>query len=238
MNRLSGRSLKMLIALFSIAIVLLSVTTFLYNLGYPIIDIIPKSIISEFTVQPTQPSPAVIIDAGHGGWEPGAINGSIQEKDITLEIALKVEKILKEKGISYLMIRNDDTYVSLEDRVKTANKMEGKLFVSIHNNSFNDKSQRGILTTYNPYSPTGKDIATIMQSKIGDLCQKNRDLMPRPNLYVLRYTNMPSILLEIGFISNKQDLALLTDSSFQEKCAKRIVSGIEDILSKYYPDEV
>lgn len=238
MKRPSERNLKILIALLSIAVVLLSIVTFLAKNGFSIINIFPNSIISEFSMKPIEPSPAVIIDAGHGGWEPGAINGSIQEKDVTLAIALQVEKKLIEKDISYLMIRNDDTYISLEDRIKIANEKSCKLFVSIHNNSFTDSSQRGVLTTYNPYSETGEDIARIMQSKIGDLCKKNRDIMPRPNLYVLRYTNMPSILLEIGFMSNKQDLKLLTDASFQKKCANQIVHGIEEILSKYFPDEL
>jgi N-acetylmuramoyl-L-alanine amidase len=238
MKRPSERSLKVLIVLLSIAVVLLSIVTFLAKNGFSIKNILPNSISSEFFMKPIEPSPAVIIDAGHGGWEPGAINGSIQEKDVTLAIALKVEKKLIEKNISYLMIRNDDTYISLEDRIKIANEKACKLFVSIHNNSFNDPSQRGVLTTYNPYSETGEDIARIMQSQIGDLCERDRDLMPRPNLYVLRYTNMPSILLEIGFISNKEDLKLLTNDSFQKKCANQIVLGIEDILAKYFPDEL
>ena len=238
MKRPSERSLKILIALLSMAVILLSIVTFLAKNGFSIINIFPNPIVSEFSMKPMEPSPAVIIDAGHGGWEPGAMNGSIQEKDITLAIALQVEKILIKKDISYLMIRNDDTYISLEDRIKIANEKACKLFVSIHNNSFNDPAQRGVLTTYNPYSETGEDVARIMQSKIGDLCKKDRGLMPRPNLYVLRYTNMPAILLEIGFISNKEDLKLLTSVSFQKKCANQIVLGIEDNLAKYFPDEL
>ncbi len=238
MNRPNERSLKILIALLSIAIILLSIVTFLTKHGFSIKNIFPNTIVSDFSMQPIEPPPAVIIDAGHGGWEPGAINGSIQEKDVTLDIALQVEKILIKKEISYLMIRNDDTYISLEDRVITANEKACKLYVSIHNNSFSDPAQRGVLTAYNPFSESGKDIAKIMQSKIGDLCKRNRDIMPRPNLIVLRYTNMPAILVEIGFISNNQDLKLITDAEFQKKCANQIVLGIEDILAKYFPDEL
>ncbi len=238
MKRPSERSLKIIIALLSIAIILFLIVIFLAKNGISLTNIFSKDIVSEFTMQPEGPHPTVIIDAGHGGREPGATKGSIQEKDITLAIALQVEKILKEKNISYYMTRNDDTYLSLEDRIDIANKKSCKLFVSIHNNSFTDTSQRGVLTTYNPYSETGKDIASIMQSNIGDLCQKNRDVMPRPNLYVLRYTNMPSILLEIGFMSNKHDLKLLTEDNFQIKCAQQIVLGIEEIITKYFPDEV
>ncbi|HEY5583753.1 MAG TPA: N-acetylmuramoyl-L-alanine amidase [Ruminiclostridium sp.] len=199
----------------------------------------PADIVSESSSdQSTEKPPIVIIDAGHGGWEPGAGNGSTNEKDLVLAISLEIEKVLKEKNIDSYMIRNDDTYVSLEDRVRIANEKMCSLFVSIHNNSFTDSSQGGILTTYNPYSSTGEDIAKIMQSNIGDIGMRNRDIVPRPTLYVLRHTNMPSLLLEIGFISNKNDLKLITDSSFQQKCAKQIVLGIEEILRKYTTDEV
>lgn len=197
----------------------------------------PEHAIATPTEQVLEKPPMVVIDPGHGGWEPGAGNGKINEKDIVLSIALEVEKLLKQKNIDYYMIRTDDTYVSLEDRAKIANDKKSKLFISIHNNSFTDASQSGILTTYNPYSSIGKEIAEIMQAKISDLGMRNRDIMPRPNLYVLRHTEMPSLLLEVGFISNKKDLKLLTDANFQKKCAQQIVSGIEEIIEKYVTDE-
>lgn len=228
MKKISKKSLIIIIAILSIAIILLLVLWYLNRNGYL------KNSQSESTpAQSAVKGPTVIIDAGHGGWEPGANNGKIIEKDITLVISLQVEKELKAKNIDYYMIRTSDTYVSLEDRVKTANERACKLFVSIHNNSFSDRAQSGILTTYNPNSSTGKDIAKIMQSRLSNLGMRNRDIMPRPNLYVLRYTDMPSILLEIGFMSNKKDLKLLTDAKFQQKCAQQIVLGIEDIIAKY-----
>ncbi len=180
--------------------------------------------------------PLVVIDPGHGGWEPGAGNGKLNEKDIVLDISLEIEKLLAEKSIEYHMIRTDDTYVSLEDRARIANELKAKLFISIHNNSFTDASQSGILTTYNPNSPIGREIAKLMQSKIKDIGMRNREIMPRPNLYVLRHTEMPALLLEIGFISNKKDLKLLTDTEFQKTCAQQIVSGIEDILDNHILD--
>jgi N-acetylmuramoyl-L-alanine amidase len=224
MNRLSKRNLRILIALLSVAIIVLAFLFWNKYHSSKLVDDSPKN---------NEKPSVVVIDPGHGGWEPGAGNGSINEKDVVLSISLEVEKQLKEKKIDYYMIRDSDTYVSLEDRVKIANEKNCKLFVSIHNNSFSDSSQGGILTTYNPYSPIGKEIAQVMQSKLADIGMRNRDIMPRPNLYVLRKTEMPSVLLEIGFISNKKDLKLLTDSSFQKKCAKQIVLGIEEILSKY-----
>lgn len=227
MNKLSRKTLIISIVILSSAIILLLVISYLSRNNYPESNGPASSEPSKF-----QKPPVVIIDPGHGGWEPGAENGSYQEKDVNLSISLEVEKVLKDKNIDYYMIRNDDSYYSLEDRVKIANEKSCKLFVSIHSNSFKDSSQSGILTLYNPYSPTGKKFAEIMQSKISDMGMKDRKIMPRPNLYVLRYTNMPSLLLEVGFISNKKDLKLMTDSSFQQKCARQIVLGIEEILSQ------
>lgn len=236
MNKLSHRTLAILIVFLSVAIIL--ILTISYINKNNLLPLNNSDASENSSAQSAEKPPIVIIDAGHGGWEPGAGNKSINEKDIVLSISLEVANILKEKNIDYYMIRTDDTYVSLEDRVRIANEKACKLFVSIHNNSFTDPAQGGILTTYNPSSPIGKEIAEIMQSKIKDIGMRNRAIMPRPNLYVLRHTDMPSLLLEIGFISNKKDLALLTDTTFQQKCAQQIVLGIEEIISRHITDGV
>lgn len=228
-KKLSHKNLIVLIVILSV-LLLTVIGLFLRNK-----NMLPGPAQSSGSTVPVQQSvipTTVVIDPGHGGWEPGAGNGDINEKDIVLDIALEIEKLLIEKNIDYYMIRNDDTYVSLEDRARIANEKKSKLFISIHNNSFSDPSQGGILTAYNPYSLHGKEIAGIMQGKLSDIGMRDRDIMPRPNLYVLRHTEMPSLLLEIGFISNKKELKLLTDTKFQKKCAGRIVSGIEEILTK------
>jgi N-acetylmuramoyl-L-alanine amidase len=230
-KKLSRKNLIIVIVLLSIAIIVF-ISAYIKNN----IEAGKGTSMATATNTAAPNPPTVVIDPGHGGWEPGAGNGKFNEKDIVLDISLEIEKLLKEKNIDYYMIRTDDTYVSLEDRAKIANDKKSKLFISIHNNSFTDRAQSGILTTYNPYSPIGEEIAKIMQSRIKDLGMRDRDIMPRPNLYVLRHTEMPSLLLEIGFISNKKDLKLLTDTKFQQKCAQQIVLGIEDILSKYIPD--
>lgn len=226
-KKLNRNMLIILIILLSVAIIAV-IGGYLKKPGVPVS---PDA--SSAAVKTSETPPMVVIDAGHGGWEPGAGNGKLNEKDVVLDISLEIEKLLAQKNIEYLMIRTDDTYVSLEDRAKIANDKKGKLFISIHNNSFTDSAQSGILTAYNPNSPIGKDIAQVMQSKISHMGMKNRDIMSRPNLYVLRHTEMPALLLEIGFISNKKDLKLLTDEEFQQKCARQIVSGIEEILEDF-----
>ena len=232
MKTVSRRNLIIIIAVLSIAIILLLVCWYLNKNGY-LNKMQPDNISAQTSIK----GPTVIIDPGHGGNEPGAINGNIFERDLTLAISLQVEKELKKKNIDYYMLRTTDTYMSLEDRVTTANDKACKLFISIHINSFQDSKQSGILTTYNPNSPIGKEIAEIMQSRISNIGMRDRNIMPRPNLYVLRNTDMPSLLLEIGFMSNKKDLKLLTDAKFQQKCAAQIVLGIDDIVSKYITAE-
>lgn len=227
MKKLSRRTLIILIILLSLAIILI-----LVNIKNPL-ELINSVKSQNSSATSNEKPPIVMIDAGHGGWEPGAGNKTINEKDIVLDISLEIEKILKAKNIDYYMIRSADTYISLEDRVRIANEKACKLFISIHNNSFTDSTQGGILTTYNPSSPDGKGLAKIMQSKISNIGMRDRAIMPRPNLYVLRRTEMPSLLLEIGFISNKKDLALLTSTSFQQKCAQQIVLGIEEIIATH-----
>lgn len=227
-QKLSHKNLVIIIVFLCVAIIALIGGYLKRNF-----DLSPQQAIITSTETIQEIPPMVIIDPGHGGWDPGAMNGKTSEKDIVLNISLEIEELLDQKNIDYYMIRTDDTYVSLEDRARIANEKKGRLYISIHNNSFTDAAQSGILTTFNPYSTIGKDIAIIMQSKIKNLGMKNREIMPRPNLYVLRHTEMPSLLLEIGFISNKKDLKLLTDDEFQKNCAQQIVSGIEEILDKY-----
>lgn len=230
-RKLSQRSLIFIIVFLSLAIIGI-IGAYLAKKENPT----PSGSLSTSLETVQEKPPLVVIDPGHGGWDPGAMAGDINEKDIVLDISIEIERLLIEKNIDYYMIRTEDIYVSLEDRAQIANEKKGRLFISIHNNSFTDSAQSGILTAYNPYSPNGKDMAKIMQSKIKELGMKNRDIMARPNLYVLRHTEMPALLLEIGFMSNKKDLKLLTAGDFQKKCAKQVVSGVEDILDKYILD--
>ena len=225
-RRLSHKNLITMIVILSVSIIALLGVIFRNDIMLPLSSLTSPGENSNAISMP----PLVVIDPGHGGSEPGAGSGKINEKDITLAISLEVEKILDEKHIDNILTRRDDTAVSLEDRTKLANEKKCSLFISIHNNSFTDPASHGILTTYNPNSPTGESNAEIMQSKLKTLGMFNRKIVPRPNLYVLRRTEMPSLLLEIGFLSNKNDLKLLTSSDFQKKCAVQIEKGIEEIL--------
>ncbi|WP_163527748.1 N-acetylmuramoyl-L-alanine amidase [Halobacillus ihumii] len=169
----------------------------------------------------------IILDPGHGGKDPGAIGNSLQEKDVILEIAKLVEFTLRAKGYDVLMTRTDDTFVTLEDRVKMANTWEGDLFVSIHANGYYDSSAKGIETFYSAGSSDARDLADLVQEHvISETNNLSRGVF-KADYYVLRHTDMPAILVETGFVSNKKDAELLKSEDYREQVAKGIVKGIE-----------
>ncbi|AEY65287.1 N-acetylmuramoyl-L-alanine amidase [Clostridium sp. BNL1100] len=181
----------------------------------------------------------VVIDAGHGGVDPGASGGSTREKDVNLDIALKLEKLLKAKNVNTFMLRQDDTFVGLYDRPYIANALNATLFLSIHNNSFDKSTAKGTETLYYPEkagdkSFTGQKFAQLIQNSLmSRLDTYNRKTVSRPGLVVLKYTHMPSSLAEIGFLSNPGDLQRLNNQDFQQKTAEAlcdaIVKGLDQI---------
>lgn len=180
----------------------------------------------------------VVIDAGHGGVDPGACVGTSYEKDFNLAIALKLEKLLEAKNIKTFMLRQDDTFVGLYDRPYIANALNASLFLSIHNNSIDNTSVSGTETLYYPEkagdtSFTGQKFATLVQnSLISKIQTVNRKTVSRPNLVVLKYTKMPAALAEIGFLTNPTDLKNLKSESFQQKTAEALCDAIVKALAQ------
>lgn len=185
----------------------------------------------------------VVIDAGHGGKDTGAVykeNYAIKlaEKDVNLDIELRLNRLLKEKGIKTVMTRDKDVFIELKERANIANRINADLFVSIHSNSINSPSYAGTMTLYYPDddNSTGissKGFAEIVQKElIGTLKTIDRKIIPRPNLVVLNSTNMPAVLAEIAFISNKDDREKLSSNEFKETAAKALCTSIMKALEK------
>lgn len=186
----------------------------------------------------------IVIDAGHGGTEPGTLgelDGEVvvKEKDINLKIANRVIKILRDKGYNIIATRTTDTYVGLTTRAEIANSADADLFVSIHNNSFEDPQAQGTLTMYAYDDPkegnniSGKTIAQIMQKELVKGTQgQDRGLLKNPQIVVIRKTEMPAILVECLFMSNEEDLLELLDDERLDKIAEHIAKGIENICEK------
>lgn len=204
----------------------------IYNgsIGY-----VSKDYISTNTViTPTPPStPAtgtikkVVVDAGHGGSDPGAIGpNGLKEKDVTLNVSLKIQNMLKEKGISVVMTRDKDEYLSLNERTKIANNTNADFFISVHANSYIDPSANGTETFSYSSTGVGAEVAKKIQTNlIKELGLTNRG-HKTANYYVIKYTNMPSALAELAFISNYKEESLLRQDAFQTKSAKAIVDAI------------
>jgi N-acetylmuramoyl-L-alanine amidase len=167
----------------------------------------------------------VVIDAGHGGNDPGATSSGINEKDINLKIAVKVNEILQGKGVNTYMTRVDDTFVPLRDRANIANNMIASLFLSIHNNAYN-KSEHGTETLYYPTDASKSFAKTVQDSLTNALGTKNRGIVDRPNLVVLNSTKMPAVIAEVAFVTNDEDHAKLLDDNFLQNAAQALANAV------------
>lgn len=186
-------------------------------------------------------SKLIVIDAGHGGKDSGALgkigDTTINEKDLTLSIAAKTVNILKSSGLNVMMTRDSDTYPTLEDRVNFANGNNASLFVSIHINANDKPEPYGIETYYcttnnnNDYGITSEALAgDIQKNLIENLGGKNRGVKTA-NFYVIKNTVMPAVLIETGFITNEEEVKKLADDSYQQKAAEAIASAITKNIS-------
>ncbi|NLP29471.1 MAG: family 10 glycosylhydrolase [Clostridia bacterium] len=175
---------------------------------------------------------SVTIDPGHGGSDMGAISMyNDYEKHINLPIALTVRDILESRGLDVHMTRVGDEYVTLEDRVKFANSLKTDIFVSIHNNSFSKEEVNGIESFYFKSSVKGKELAEKVQKSLIEQTNANNRGAKVGDYYVLRHTNMPAILIEGGFLSNKAELAKLKTKAYQDKLSYAIAYGILDYFN-------
>lgn len=182
----------------------------------------------------------VVIDAGHGGTDPGAVSGSRIEKTLNLNIALKTETELKNRGYLVKMVRASDKTISLKDRANFANNLNADLFISIHQNSFTNSTANGTEVYYTTSKPDSgfpsqssnklsksKEIAKITCDNIVSAIGTYNRGIKDGNLTVLRNTKMPSILIECGFITNDSDALKTTNNSYQNKIAKAIAYAVD-----------
>ncbi len=170
----------------------------------------------------------VVLDAGHGGSDYGAIREGINEKDITLDITQRVASMLKSKGYTVAMTRSDDTYVSLQERVDFSENEAPEIFVSIHVNSAVATEPKGIETHY--YHDYSKDLANIVHKHLmKEIDTKDRGLV-KSKFYVINHTTVPAILVETGFISNAEERSELVSDSRKKKTAKAIAEGIIEYI--------
>ncbi|NQT82044.1 N-acetylmuramoyl-L-alanine amidase [bacterium] len=171
----------------------------------------------------------VVLDPGHGGVDSGAsLNGGQPEKVLVLDIALEVERLLKERRFSVILTRRSDQYVSLWKRAKIANDDHADLFVSIHANSCNDDRASGFEIYY---AENGRESESLQAARFIQQClkratgAKDRGIRKHPYL-VISQTKCPSLLVEVGYLSNPREAKLLSRRSYRRKVAEGIAKGI------------
>ncbi|WP_416340719.1 N-acetylmuramoyl-L-alanine amidase [Streptococcus salivarius] len=192
----------------------------------------------------------VYLDAGHGGYDPGASYFGISEKSLTLAIQSRVKAKLEAEGYQVVTTRTSDTYVDLADRSRAANASESDIFVSIHINASGSSAAQGIETYYyQPYAeypsrinatyhanPTrlsmSDTLANAIQSSLINATGAQNQGVKRQTFAVLRETTAPAVLLELGFLSNPQEATRLNTSAYQETLANAIVAGIKSYYEK------
>lgn len=173
----------------------------------------------------------IVVDPGHGGSDPGATCGNVQEKDLTLDIGLKLKSLLEQSGARVLMTRDKDISVNLYTRSGIANEINADIFISVHINAGDSASASGTETLYYP-DPEKKLLAqAIQKAMVQSLGLADRGIVERPGLVVTRETRMPSALAEVAFITNSNDRALLLTDDFRQKAAEGIMDGIINYLT-------
>ncbi|MBO1054998.1 MAG: N-acetylmuramoyl-L-alanine amidase [Dolichospermum sp. JUN01] len=172
----------------------------------------------------------VIIDPGHGGKDSGAIGiGGVLEKDVILPISKRITEVLERNGIQVIMTRGSDYFVTLPGRVTMAERANADVFVSIHANSAGaNRPEVSGLETY--HYDSGLRLAQIVHSKILQSLNVRDRKVRKARFYVLRKTSMPSILVETGFLTGRDDAAKLRTSAYQNQMADAIAQGILQYL--------
>lgn len=166
----------------------------------------------------------VVLDPGHGGKDNGARWYGISEKTLNLDVAKRVEVLLKKRGIPVVMTRRTDTFVSLDYRAKIANRHANSIFVSIHFNAHSNRSIKGIETFY--ISSKGKNLAQNIQKRLANRINTNDRGSKKHHFAVLTKTRGVAALVECGFISNHWENRRCATTWFRDILAQEIASGI------------
>jgi len=174
----------------------------------------------------------VMIDPGHGGKDSGAVGiGGLQEKNIILPISQKLAQILQQNGVQVILTRKSDYFVSLQGRVDLAERANADVFVSIHTNSAGlQRPDVSGLETY--YYDSGLGLARIVHNSILRSVNVRDRGVRRARFYVLRKSSMPSILVEAGYMTGREDIAKLRNPQYQNQMAEAIARGILEYLKR------
>jgi len=183
----------------------------------------------------------IVIDPGHGGFDPGAWRGELMEKNITLSISKKLQQHLSQAGAIVVMLREEDKDLAgeqfkgslkerkrqdLKARVDEANRLKADLYISIHTNA--DPSPRwfGAQTFYNARSEESKIMAECVQDELTRILGNTKRKAKPGSYYIIDKTKMPAVIVEVGFLSHPTEAKLLNDPAYQNKVAYAVFSGV------------
>jgi N-acetylmuramoyl-L-alanine amidase len=177
------------------------------------------------TAIPALAKPTIVIDAGHGGHDRGGGPGQrIPEKPYTLDIAQRLNRILRNDGYNTVMTRDGDYFVTLANRCAAANNRSNVIFVSIHLNSAQREGANGIETYY--YSSKSAGLASAIHSRVVRAAGTEDRHVRRRGFYVLRNTRPVAVLCELGFLTNGAEARKLLTASYRQRLAEAVAAGI------------
>ena len=193
----------------------------------------------------------IIVDAGHGGIDPGSMTDdqSVKEKDVNLKITKKVKELLEASGAMVILTRNDDTSLyteqvgktirqkyneNLKNRKKIIQESSADMFISIHLNKFQESKYYGAQTFYPAGKEDDKQLATYIQGELKRVVDKtnNRKIKSTNDIYLIKDNEIPSTLIECGFLLNDKEAKLLNDEEYQDQIAWAIYVGIQKYFSE------
>jgi N-acetylmuramoyl-L-alanine amidase len=207
--------------------------------------------------QTSKPFAVVVLDPGHGGQDSGAMCGGVMEKDLTLDVARRVDRLLDFEGVATLMTRLGDTYVSLAERAAFGNRAKDSIFISIHFNEDNKPVASGVETYYaahqinsgstfaswlpffsqppsNSPKPESQSLAGFIQEALVARTRSiDRGTQPK-QFFVIANVSSPAVLIEGGFITNKDELSKLASEDYRDQLAAAVAEGVlryRDVVS-------
>jgi len=197
----------------------------------------------------SKPFAVVILDPGHGGQDSGAMCAGVMEKDLTLDVARRVDRLLDSEGIATLMTRLGDSYVSLADRAAFGNRVNDGIFISIHFNEDNKPVASGVETYYaahqlnsgstfaswlpffsrppsNSPKPESQSLAGFIQEALVARTRSIDRGTQAKQFFVIANVTSPAVLIEGGFITNKDELSKLVSEDYRDQLAAAVADGV------------